>query len=400
LPTYDADGNMLTWNGWTYTWNGENRLASATNGNTRLEFDYDFLGRRIFKKVYNNNTLTEHRKFAYNGYKLVAEFDALNNNALLANYLWQPVGLDVPLRATIDEDARYFIADGNKNIIALKDVTGTTTDDYTYTPFGTVTASGSTDNPFRFSSEYHDAETGLVYYNYRYYSPILGRWTTRDPIEENGEINLYGFVGNSSVFAWDYLGFLTGGLDKSGKNGFQRYARKQALKQLEKWKKEKLEELEGKLKELCPEICCLTKKNNRVYKEECEESARSIAAAIIKSLEELIKNRIDRFNSWPLRGWGGNFEANMEGNGIRCDQWSDAVAAGVVGAGSSAPKNIFRITNKYRSGPISGHAWNAVYGPCNQTNIADFDIDLWASAGNAIDYTVKESDDGAEMDVR
>jgi RHS repeat-associated protein len=51
-------------------------------------------------------------------------------------------------------------------------------------------------SPFRFSSEYLDSETGLVYYNYRYYSPELGRWTKRDSIEESGGWNLYGFVGN------------------------------------------------------------------------------------------------------------------------------------------------------------------------------------------------------------
>jgi RHS repeat-associated protein len=33
--------------------------------------------------------------------------------------------------------------------------------------------------PFRFSSEYLDSETNLVYYNYRYYSPELGRWLKR-----------------------------------------------------------------------------------------------------------------------------------------------------------------------------------------------------------------------------
>lgn len=29
VPTYDADGNMTSYNGWTYTWNGENRLIAA-----------------------------------------------------------------------------------------------------------------------------------------------------------------------------------------------------------------------------------------------------------------------------------------------------------------------------------------------------------------------------------
>ena len=32
----------------------------------------------------------------------------------------------------------------------------------------------------------------------RYYSPGSGRWPSRDPIEEEGGANLYGFVGNSS----------------------------------------------------------------------------------------------------------------------------------------------------------------------------------------------------------
>jgi RHS repeat-associated protein len=42
------------------------------------------------------------------------------------------------------------------------------------------------ENPFRFSSEYFDDESGLVYYNFRYYSPELGKWMSRDPIEEEG----------------------------------------------------------------------------------------------------------------------------------------------------------------------------------------------------------------------
>jgi hypothetical protein len=45
-----------------------------------------------------------------------------------------------------------------------------------------------------------------VYYNYRYYSPELGRWTKRDSIEESGGLNLYGFVGNDPVGRWDVWG--------------------------------------------------------------------------------------------------------------------------------------------------------------------------------------------------
>ena len=46
----------------------------------------------------------------------------------------------------------------------------------------------------------------VAYYGYRYYDPQTGRWPSRDPIEEEGGINLYGFVGNDGVNRWDYLG--------------------------------------------------------------------------------------------------------------------------------------------------------------------------------------------------
>ena len=46
------------------------------------------------------------------------------------------------------------------------------------------------------------------YYGYRYYHPQTGRWINRDPIEEAGGLNLYGFVNNDGVNFWDYLGLV------------------------------------------------------------------------------------------------------------------------------------------------------------------------------------------------
>lgn len=43
-------------------------------------------------------------------------------------------------------------------------------------------------------------------YGYRYYDPLTGRWPSRDPIEEKGGVNLYGFVGNDPVGHFDLLG--------------------------------------------------------------------------------------------------------------------------------------------------------------------------------------------------
>ena len=38
----------------------------------------------------------------------------------------------------------------------------------------------------------------------------LSCWPSRDPIEEEGGLNLYGFVRNDGVNRWDYLGGVTG----------------------------------------------------------------------------------------------------------------------------------------------------------------------------------------------
>jgi len=83
------------------------------------------------------------------------------------------------------------------------------TAEYAYSPYGGLAKSSGPDadeNPFLFSSEYLDSETGLVYYNYRYYSPELGRWTKRDPTAEKGGANVYGVVGNDPLLTWDVLG--------------------------------------------------------------------------------------------------------------------------------------------------------------------------------------------------
>ena len=50
------------------------------------------------------------------------------------------------------------------------------------------------------------AEVFFVAFGARSYSPVLGRWINRDPIEERGGANLMGFVGNSGIIWVDLLG--------------------------------------------------------------------------------------------------------------------------------------------------------------------------------------------------
>ena len=106
-------------------------------------------------------------------------------------------------------ESYWATSDLNGNVIGLLATSSTKTAVYDYDPFGQPIRVNEPEaglNPVRFSSKYTDAETGLCYYGYRFYSPEFGRWLNRDPIEERGGLNLYGMVGNDAVNRFDYLG--------------------------------------------------------------------------------------------------------------------------------------------------------------------------------------------------
>jgi len=102
----------------------------------------------------------------------------------------------------------YPAYDGNGNIGQYLDELGAIEASYEYDPFGRVIESSGSHTAFRyrFSTKPYDRETGWLYYGFRYYDPVTGRWPSRDPIGERGGLNLYGFVGNDGVRAWDVLG--------------------------------------------------------------------------------------------------------------------------------------------------------------------------------------------------
>ena len=413
-PTYDADGNMLTTgDGWLYTWNGENRLIRAENSDTLVEMAYDYMGRRIEKKVSSKGVLSfyswsleKHYKFAYDGYKLIAIYDAANNNALLMTFTWQPesVGLDVPVSMTCDGNTYYYVTDGNKNVTGLLDQAGTRVAEYVYGPFGQLlSAEGELAdvNPFRFSSEYADDETGLVYYNYRYYSPQLGRWTKRDPSEEEGGINLYLAVQNNMVNISDHLGLFTAYGNYVDLYHVLNYNRNQELKNLQAWKKEKARELEAQFRGLCPQHCCYNRRKQTICRKECLEVAKKLSEKIVQDVGALIENTIQKYYIWPRPGLEGNLFAKFSDMGIECETWSNTVEAAAINAHQTEDgKVVFYIsTMLYQQWTTMRHSWTEFYGPCGHktsddpsgilqppTIRGDFSVDFWRSAGKVIDY--------------
>ncbi len=228
---YDLDGNLTNDGRFQYVWDGENRLVQVKTNTTVgpqqfLKFEYDSKGRRIRKLVWSNAAgsggAATDLKFVYDQWNAQAELDASNSNARVRTYLW---GLDLSgslqgaggvgglIAETCygSQTTNAFVAfDGNGNVMALVNgADDSTLAQYEYGPFGEpLKATGllAKINPFGFSTKYQDAETDLIYYGYRYYSPSTGRWHIRDRIAERGGVNLFSLANNSPIASIDAIG--------------------------------------------------------------------------------------------------------------------------------------------------------------------------------------------------
>ncbi|MDD5678390.1 MAG: hypothetical protein PHW60_10435 [Kiritimatiellae bacterium] len=209
--TYDDDGNLLSDGRFNYTWDSENRLIAAETLSTlpssvprvKVEIAYDYMSRRIAKQVSNivsgQWSVVSSSAFLYDGWNLISEKISNQQSAITNAYVY---GLDLSgslqgaggiggLLASYSSSTSYpvlFCYDGNGNVSDLVATNGDILAHYEFSPFGeTLVATGplAKDNPFRFSTKFTDDETALLYYSYRYYSPSLGRWLSRDPIEDH-----------------------------------------------------------------------------------------------------------------------------------------------------------------------------------------------------------------------
>jgi len=238
-PTYDANGNMTSDGSQAYTFDDENRLTKVDRNGSASVSAYDALCRRVAYKKQTGETVTAETRYVYDGWNVVAELNASNN--VKRRYTW---GLD--LSGTSQQEAGgvggllamnipsgYTTAgnyiynyDGNGNITSMvRAADQAVVAKYEYGPLGqTVTASGAmaTSNSYRFSTKSADDETGLVYYGYRYYNPAMGRWVNRDPMGENGGMNVMAFVENDCENKIDPLGLRNtyrGDIDGGGGGG-------------------------------------------------------------------------------------------------------------------------------------------------------------------------------------
>jgi RHS repeat-associated protein len=252
-PLYDLNGNTTNDGVRAYFWDCQNQLIKVDpvrsgsgfqSGDLRVEFAYDAFGRRVSKKVLEYDSSTSNFQhstthvFFYDGWNVVRE-DVYDNSDTpilqhsttytwgndLSGSLQGAGGVGGLLAQTISTSSTgstpltvYPLYDHNGNVEKYITANGTVVAEFQYDGFGNTifesySAQLETGNsepetlfPIRFSTKYWDAEIGLYYYGYRYYSPEVGRWIKRDPLGVKGGLNIYAAMHNQPIGWIDVLG--------------------------------------------------------------------------------------------------------------------------------------------------------------------------------------------------
>lgn len=210
--SYDAAGNLTSDGATSYAYDAENHLISV---NSTTGYKYDGVGRRV-RKLMGENT-----RFIYGiSGELAAEYSGSSGN-LLKEYV-----SGGGMMAVIDPSAgtRYTTTDHLGSPRVVTNSSGSVVSRHDYMPFGveigSTTSGRSTSLGYggsdgvrdQFTGQQRDGETGLDYFNARYYASTQGRFTSADPLLASGNAhrpqtwNRYAYVSNNPLKMVDPTG--------------------------------------------------------------------------------------------------------------------------------------------------------------------------------------------------
>jgi RHS repeat-associated protein len=215
----DASGDweesqQIKWDAWGRI----TQIKRASDEAVLGSYAYDGLTRRTTRTVGS----TAHHCYYSDQWRPLEERQNSQTTADL-QYCWGARHRDDLVRrdrATTDGDTldeiRYVLMD-YFSPAAITDETGAVTERYRFSAFGvrsllapdfTSRSASECDFTFAFQGQFLDRESGFLNYGYRYYSPSSGRWLSKDPIQEEGGLNIYTFTENSPLNSTDLFGLV------------------------------------------------------------------------------------------------------------------------------------------------------------------------------------------------
>lgn len=208
--TYDANGNMTSDGARCYEYNEANQVKHVKHCNNNqpiADYIYDYNGNRIVKKQYNSGTL-EKTVISPND-----EYDITKLASSSATYTSSYYYANDQLIAKKDpyNNFTYYHNDHLGSASIVTNEGGDVVEETTYDPWGEV-KSGGTKNKYQYTGQEKDDETGLNYYNARYYDPHTKRFIQPDEIIQNiydpQTLNRYAYVRNNPLKNTDPTGHI------------------------------------------------------------------------------------------------------------------------------------------------------------------------------------------------
>ena len=195
----DAAGQTRedAWN--YYRWDSAGQLLGVKNkySGLRTDFERDAQGRLI-----GSVSATERQAYLWcDEYTPCARVNA--HGQIDALYYGQgEISAAAPYH-------RYYARDHLGSVRAVVDARGEVIGRQDYSAYGSVVAQSGLMPSVGYAGMWQHHDSGINLTWYRGYQPAAGRWLSRDPIEESGGLNLYGYVGGDPISFVDPLGLVT-----------------------------------------------------------------------------------------------------------------------------------------------------------------------------------------------
>lgn len=245
---YDAYGQLIrqksSQGDLNLEWDVYGRMIKSRNSQYTAEYRYDALGRRIQKRSKHHHTGDEHNIiYGWDGDTLAYEsteqatkhyiYEKDSFVPMLQAVYQSPIELhqtpdwsDKPYSVHRDplwkttkqskgfDDVWFYHCDHLGTPQEMSDHTGAIIWKAEYKAWGECKAekakssffenSEIISNNIRFQGQYFDLETGLHYNRYRYYSPYVGRYVSKDPIGLLGGFNTFVYVSDPNGWVDPY----------------------------------------------------------------------------------------------------------------------------------------------------------------------------------------------------